>query len=181
MKSNSAVDNKLGSNNRLLTTKYNSTASSSICEQDQSASSFGKPSKDSTVSGVMSSNLVTESSQFFSDSSDDSSDEDIIDYVIRTISKPSRNLIYAPTLPTPHLLLHIKMNSLIAKLKADPGVPIVYVASNRKRASSNKDDGQGKMKKSQNKEEPIKEKSLLYSSTTPLVDVLSFKYKTNKN
>jgi len=172
MNSNSVVDNKLGSNNRLLTTKYNSTASSSICEQDQSASSLGNLSKDSTVSGVMSSNLVTESSQFFSDSSED--DDDIIDYVIKTISKTSSKLIYGPT---PHLLLHLKINSLIAKLKVDPDVITVHVPSKRARASSKNDDGQGKLKKSQKSMGQVKEKTLLYSSTTPLVDKLSFNYK----
>lgn len=182
MNSNSPVDNELGSNIRLLTTKYKSTASSSISEQDQSASSLGKLSKDSTLSGVISSNLVTEQSQSFSDdssddSSDDDDDDDIINYFINTISKPSAKVIYGPKLPTPHNLLHIKINSLIEKLKVDPGVPIVHVPSKRARASSKNDDGQGKLKKSQNTTGPVKEKSLLYSSMTPLVDVLSFKYK----
>ncbi len=175
MKSNSPVDNELGSNIRLLTTKYNSTASSSISEQDQSVCSLGNFSKDCTLSGVMSSNLVTEHSQSFSDDDDD--DDDIINYFINTISKRSAKVIYGPKLPTPHNLLHIKINSLIEKLKVDPGVPTVSVPSKRSRASSKNDDGQGKLKKSQSTTGPVKEKSLLYSSMTPLVDVLSFKYK----
>lgn len=178
MNSISPVDNKVGSNNLLLTTKYKSTASSSSSVQVQSASSLGNLSNDVTLSGVTTSNPVIDNSHFFSDESPDE-DEDIFNDWVKTLPRPSNNVIYGPTLPMPHRLLHIKIDTLIAKLRVDPGVTTVHVPSKRSRSSLKTGDGQGRAKKAQNKLGSTKEKVTLYSTSTPMVGVPSFRQTEN--
>lgn len=175
----SHVDNVLESNNLLLTTKYSTTASSSSSEHVDNDSSHGNLNNSITLSTVTDSNPVSLNSQSLSD--DDSSGDDMFDEWVKSKSRPASTVIYGPTVPFPHLMMHYKVDTLIKKLKVDPGIPILHVPSKRSRSVSKASGGAGKLKKKQKAQGSTKEKVPLYSQSTPLVGVPSYRQIQNSN
>jgi hypothetical protein len=176
----SSVDNVLESNNLLLTTKYSNTASSSSSVHVDSAASGGNLNNSVTLSTVTESSPVTLNSQFFSDD-DSSDDDDMFNEWVKTIVNPTSSVIYGPKVPFPHLMLQYKVDSLIKRLKVDPGIPILHVPSKRSRSSSKASGGTGKAKKQQKAQGSAKDRAPLYSQSTPMVNVPSYRQVQNSN
>lgn len=177
---NFSVDDKVGENSRLLTTKYNNTASSSSGVQDPNSVVDGRFNSASTDDGVMVDNPVVDISHAPSVDDDDSDDSDsdddlLIEWTTGVVDTSSSKqikptIIYGPKLPTPHVFFHHKVDSLIVRLRTDPKVPIHHVPSKRKRSAYKQSTGVGAVrKKLKPKLGQSKAKGPLYSQSTPLV------------